>query len=167
MGIVRGSCQSCEENTGKMKLFATLPLLVVLLLALSAVEGKKKKNKKHKEESCPAGRWGDDCGHVCGHCAADKCDKASGECDECDEGWSGDTCMVAECPQSCGPGICVAPGICGACGDINLVGPNCEDIRLKGLLGSAIALAVISVSITLCGVGSVYYKKSQTTQAVL
>jgi hypothetical protein len=71
------------------------------------------------------------------------------------------------CKQDCGPGICVAPDICGACGDINLVSPNCEDIRLKGLLGSLLALGVVSISITLCGIGSVYYKRSRNTPVAL
>merc|ERR1712055_628769 len=152
----------CHRRIRTSMKFFLVASLLVLLIALSSVDAKK---KKEKDKHCDAGRWGADCGNVCGHCAADKCAKATGFCDECDEGWEGEGCMSPVCGD-CGPGICVSPGNCGACGDINLVGPNCEDIRLKGLLGSLIALGVISVSITLCGVGSVYYKKSQSAQRV-
>jgi len=124
---------------------------------------------------CAAGSWGPNCLNACGKCSysegsAQTCDAATGACganNGCLEGYEGNNCDKAVCKQDCGPGICVAPDVCGACGDINLVSPNCEDIRLRGLLGSLIALAVISVSITLCGIGSVYYKRSRNTPVAL
>jgi len=123
--------------------------------------------------TCASGSWGLDCMNACGKCdyaEGATCDANTGACGNevgCLKGYTGDNCDKALCDQDCGPGICVAPNVCGACGDINLVSPNCEDIRLKGLLGSLIALAVISVSITLCGIGSVYYKRSRNTPVAL
>jgi len=124
---------------------------------------------------CANGSWGTDCLNACGKCdyaegATATCNVDTGACGNevgCLQGYEGDNCDKAMCKQDCGPGICVAPNVCGACGDINLVSPDCEDIRLKGLLGSLIALAVISVSITLCGIGSVYYKRSRNTPVAL
>lgn len=123
-------------------------------------------------QTCKAGTWGTDCLNACGKCNTDdgiNCN-GTGSCPNgCIAGYEGDRCDIPICNHvtSCSPGICVAPDVCGACGDINYVGPKCEDIRLKGLLGSLIALAVISVSITLCGIGSVYYKRSRNTPVAL
>jgi len=119
-------------------------------------------------KDCEEGTWGTGCLNACGKCDAGACNNETGICPGgCMKGYEGPRCDKPQCDQDCGPGICVAPGVCGACGDINYVGPNCEDIRLKGLLGSLIALAVISVSITLCGIGSVYYKRSRNTPVAL
>jgi len=121
-------------------------------------------------QNCTSGSWGGaTCLNACGKCANDDvCDAVTGNCPGgCEYGYQGVKCDQAVCKQDCGPGICVAPDICGACGDINLVSPNCEDIRLKGLLGSLLALGVVSISITLCGIGSVYYKRSRNTPVAL
>jgi len=141
-----------------MKVLIPLSILVIFV-TLSA--------SQTTNTTCPDGRWGSACANVCGNCANGKC-LTDGNCDGgCMKGWKGEQCAEAICDQNCGPGICVAPNVCGACGDINLVGPNCEDIRIKGLLGSLIALGVISISITLCGIGSVYYKRSRNTPVAL
>ena len=41
------------------------------------------------------------------------------------------------------------------------------DIRLRGLIGSAIAFVVIISSVTLCGMGSVWYKRHTNTGVAL
>jgi hypothetical protein len=151
-----------------MKVLITLSILVIFV-TLSASQNNNVTSAPATPAAveCAAGRWGPSCANVCGNCADGGC-KADGNCDGgCKKGWKGEQCAEAECSQDCGPGICVAPNTCGACGDINLVGPNCEDIRLRGLLGSLIALGVISISITLCGIGSVYYKRSRNTPVAL
>jgi len=137
-------------------------ILVACIIAVSASISAAK-------DDCQPGTWGPDCLNACGKCDDNGvCNNVTGVCPAgCMKGYEGDNCDKPQCTQDCTPGICVAPGVCGACGDINYVGPNCEDIRLKGLLGSLIALAVISVSITLCGIGSVYYKRSRNTPVAL
>ena len=34
--------------------------------------------------------------------------------------------FVAVCKNGCSGGVCIAPGICANCPDINKVAPNCE-----------------------------------------
>merc|ERR1712096_81042 len=46
------------------------------------------------------------------------------------------------------------------CGeDINRVGKDCADIRVRGIIGSIAAFAVLTSSIALCGMGSKLYAK--------
>uniref|UniRef100_H2YV65 EGF-like domain-containing protein n=1 Tax=Ciona savignyi TaxID=51511 RepID=H2YV65_CIOSA len=129
-------------------------------------------------QNCTSGYWGADCMNVCGSCyvqptmgdLADEfaCDPVTGKCAKgCNEGYTGNNCDKAVCKQNCGPGMCVAPNYCANCGDISLVSPNCEDIRLRGLLGSLIAFIVIGISVGLCGAGSVWYKRRKDTTVSL
>jgi len=124
--------------------------------------------------TCGSNMWGPDCKSVCGYCnpmgqdAGRECNVDTGACDNgCADGWGGNGCTEPQCPNGCGPGICVAPNYCAACGDINYVSPDCHDIRPGGLLGSLIALIVISISITFCGVGSNMYKAKKSKHAAV
>lgn len=123
--------------------------------------------------TCGNNMWGDDCSQVCGYCdlmgqtkEGRACNVNTGECASgCADGYKGNLCTEPDCPNGCGPGICVAPNYCAACGDINYVSPDCHDIRPGGLVGSLIALIVISISIALCSFGHNMYKSKQSKHA--
>jgi len=132
-------------------------------------------NNSTQSVTCDPNLWGDDCQNVCGYCSpsgqtADRnCNVRTGECAiSCADGYTGmPLCTEPKCDNGCGPGICVAPNYCAACGDINYVSPDCHDIRPGGLIGSLIALIVISCSITVCSVGSKWYNKKQAQRSNL
>lgn len=126
--------------------------------------------------TCDPNMWGEDCKNVCGSCdlvgqtfdSERQCNVNTGACaNGCSSGWEGNLCTDPVCPNGCGPGICVAPNYCAACGDINYVSPDCHDIRPGGLVGSLIALIVISCSITMCSLGSKWYHKKQSKRSNL
>jgi len=119
-------------------------------------------------DSCPTGMWGDDCMGVCGFCVnADgdptDCYSQTGLCpDSCKVGYGGEKCDQPMCEEGyCGSGTCIAPDTCYCGSDINKVGPNCQDIRLRGLIGSAIAISTISIAVLMCGSVSKSYKKNK------
>merc|ERR1719354_318535 len=78
---------------------------------------------------------------------------------ECLTGWSGTDCKTPMCDQDCGSGTCIGKNICFCGSDINRVGESCEDIRVRGIIGSIAAFAVLTSSIALCGLGSKMYQK--------
>nr|XP_002128961.1 multiple epidermal growth factor-like domains protein 10 [Ciona intestinalis] len=124
-------------------------------------------------QNCTDDHWGEDCMNACGNCYVldsnqPKCDPITGKCaNGCTGGYTGVNCEKANCVQDCGPGLCVAENYCANCGDISLVSPNCEDIRLRGLLGSLMAFGVIAVSVTLCGFGSIWWKRRMDPSVTL
>jgi len=77
----------------------------------------------------------------------------------CKSGWKGAACKDAICDEDCGSGKCIGPNTCFCGYDINIVGPNCEDIRVRGVVGSIAAFATVTASIALCGLGSKLYKR--------
>lgn len=85
----------------------------------------------------------------------------------CTKGWKAEeNCYVPICNKICTPGICVRPDVCGACGDINLVEPDCKDLRVDGLLGSLFALLTITISIGLCNIASQQYKSKRVAVGI-
>lgn len=117
--------------------------------------------------------WGEDCVNMCGYCLEDNlvnitfCDKVTGACPEnkkdgtahCALGWAGPGCSDAQCEGGCNGGTCISPDVCFCGSDINKVGPTCEDIRVRGVIGSIAAFATVTASIALCGLGSKLYKR--------
>merc|ERR1711936_354011 len=119
------------------------------------------------------GYWGPTCNNACGACAKEKpCDKTTGVCPEsgttgaCVTGWKGKSCDEPICFGGAGcenEGKCVAPDYC-VCGEsgaqvvgVNkmydgIQGVNCVSLRKDGIKGAFIALAVMSVSISVCGI---------------
>jgi len=150
---------------------------VISVIALLAFVGLCHADANDTTITCAPDMWGADCTNVCGHCnpvgeSTDrKCNVNTGACASgCASGWVLDEpelCTEPECPKGCGPGICVAPGYCAACGDINYVSPDCHDIRPGGLVGSLVALIVISCSIAFCNFGSKWYNKKQAKRSSL
>lgn len=133
-------------------------LLGCLIITLVPVLSQKSK--------CKAGPFGPNCDQVCGYCKEGLACLSNGSCsgnksesERCHVGYTGYNCREAVCDGGCGSGKCIGPGICDCGEDINLVRPNCEDIRLRGLIGSAAAFATISTAITLCHLGSKWYKR--------
>jgi len=110
---------------------------------------------------------GDKCEGICGNCANGKtCFSNNGTCPatgkgsiECEPGWVGDYCKKPICNQQCGTGECIYPDVCFCGEDINRVGKDCSDIRVRGIIGSIAAFAVLTSSIALCGMGSKLYAK--------
>ncbi|CAK8674709.1 uncharacterized protein LOC143469054 [Clavelina lepadiformis] len=141
-----------------MKVLISFAILAIIVAAMA-----------QDNSTCPKGRWGPDCQNVCGQCETPEsgpvCNYNTGVCTVpgCLGEYSGDDCASPVCKGGCGSGECVAPGYCANCGDISKISPNCEDIRLRGLIGSLISFSVITVSITLCGFGSVWYKRSKSS----
>jgi len=125
------------------------------------------------KKDCEAGTYGKDCKEICGYCETDKvtignkCNITTGECEKlasghrrCIKGWQGDQCNQAICEPGCNNGgICIAPDTCFCGADINIVGPTCDDIRVRGVVGSIAAFATVTASIALCGLGSKLYKR--------
>jgi len=147
---------------------------VISVIALLAFVGLCYANGNNETVTCDANMWGADCTNICGHCnptgqTSDRlCGVNDGKCaNNCEDGWEGNMCTEPVCPGGCGPGICVSPNYCAACGDINYVSPDCHDIRPGGLIGSLIALIVISCSITFCNIGSKWYNKKQAKRSNL
>jgi len=101
---------------------------------------------------CPAGLFGDDCNGVCGQCFNfTECDPITGECKlGCFDGYEPPLCHP-KCEQDCSPGECVLPNYCSLCSDINLISPNCTDIRIRGLIGAGVSCAIMFTSIIICG----------------
>lgn len=115
------------------------------------------------------GYYGDDCNTACGSCANGDCDK-DGICPGkvCETGWTGDKCDTAQCFGQDGDagcaenGKCVAPNYC-VCGESGaqvvglkrtydgIEGINCVSLRRDGIKGAGIALIVMFVSISTCG----------------
>jgi len=120
------------------------------------------------EASCAIrGFYGTNCSQVCGFCLDSngndvECDSTTGECPDefCREGWEGVRCKTAICELACpSDHPCIAPNVCDCGEDINLIQPNCENIRIRGLLGSGIAVLVLSFSVLFCSYGSKAYRK--------
>jgi len=127
----------------------------------------------YSEAACRVGYWGKTCNNACGACAGNKgCNEKSGECPDagktgaCEEGWEGNGCDKPICFGNAGcenDGKCVAPNYC-VCGEsgaqvvgVNkmydgIQGVNCVSLRKDGIKGAFIALAVMSVSISICGI---------------
>jgi len=121
----------------------------------------------YSNEQCEDYRYGEDCMGICGYCVENlkevpaPCNKATGQCDskQCKKGWDGPDCKEPICNMDCGRGKCIAPDVC-FCGDnVNTVGKTCSDIRIRGLMGSIAALAILTSSVALCGWGTKFYKK--------
>jgi len=125
----------------------------------------------HQKKECDSGLFGEDCMSVCGYCQdengnSETCNPKDGTCtlyDEkfyCKPGWNGTMCKQPICNPGCNSGYeCIGPNICDCGNDINIVGPLCEDIRVRGVIGSIAAFATITASISLCGLGSKLYKR--------
>jgi len=115
---------------------------------------------------------------LCGACRDQKVQTALGKCWQktgrcqygCIDGWEGATdgdlnkitsdkgsmCDVPICDEGhCGAkGVCVGPNVC-TCPELtsrDLETGGCYSLRVRGLQGAAISLAVIIVAITLCHV---------------
>lgn len=132
-----------------------LKKVLVALLALTA-------------SACDHGKWGENCENYCGSCAANSaCEQTTGVCSlGCANGWNGDKCDSPVCePSTCEEvgGHCVAPNVC-ACPssetsivaqyNINAEGEYevvCDNLRYSGLRGAIVGFAVLTGSITLCG----------------
>jgi len=114
-------------------------------------------------KDCKAGRHlvNDECIGICGNCANGNCFPQNGTCPggQCKLEWQGADCKTAKCPDGCGSGECISPGVCFCGEDINRVGKDCADIRVRGIIGSIAAFAVLTSSIALCGMGSKLYAK--------
>lgn len=126
--------------------------------------------------NCTKGYWGEGCANYCGYCAGmestgiydRECDPVSGQCaDGCLGGWSGLNCDIPFCKDGCNGGECVYPNTCANCGDISKVSPGCTNIKLRGLLGSLIAIIVLTLSLAICGVGTVLHERSKGSSAPL
>lgn len=114
------------------------------------------------------GFYGENCENVCGYCVDEmgvpvNCSVYDGTCpNTCEKGYEGRKCDEPTCDPPCqNGGECIAPNMCFCGNDINLVKPSCEDIRIRGLMGSLIAIGVLSISILSCGYGSKAYKRSK------
>jgi len=120
---------------------------------------------------CDYGFFGEDCMSVCGFCLSEKgdpvtCSMVDGACPTfedkyyCKPGWNGTNCKQPICNPGCNSGYeCIGPNTCDCGEDINIVGPQCEDIRVRGVIGSIAAFATVTASISLCGLGSKLYKR--------
>jgi len=118
--------------------------------------------------TCDTGLWGENCSNVCVGCDAKGCD-SNGKCTSgnCLEGYqqNGDLCKpscfggLGGCAEG---GECVAPNYCicgksgaqvvGVAGTYEGVeGTQCVSLRKDGIKGAFIALAVMVVSIGICG----------------
>merc|ERR1719376_1565078 len=96
---------------------------------------------------------------ICGHCVDENgsstdCNKKTGACPikgKCADGYSGDMCTEFECEEGCGEGTCVAPQTCYCGENINLdARSGCKDIRIRGLMGSAAALVILTLVVFMC-----------------
>lgn len=132
------------------------------------------------QEVCRKGYWGDDCNSACSAGCMGKdneCNKATGACNvasACKKDWENKggekNCATPICFGANGcdaGGICIAPNycICGAAGAQTVgihgdysagakemaTGTNCVNLRWNGMKGALIALVVLSLSITFCG----------------
>jgi hypothetical protein len=142
---------------------------------------KSKNSSSVKTKKCnKKGYWGDNCSKLCGQCSGNKgCDPVSGKClsGKCEAGWTNKNSGQHKCDQpmcfgelGCDhDGECIAPNYCkctggGAMGQVVGVagtysnekdeaveGIQCISLRLDGLKGFFIALAVLIVSISTCG----------------
>lgn len=126
--------------------------------------------------TCPQGYWGAGCMNYCGYCASRtsrgvydrECDVVTGSCrDGCLGGWSGQNCDKPYCKDGCNGGECVYPDTCANCGDISKVSPGCTNIKLRGLLGSLTAIIVLTLSLAICGLGTVMYERRKGSSAPL
>jgi len=119
------------------------------------------------KDSCPNFMYGTDCLDICGFCVEKgentlaPCDKITGKCPsgECQPGWDGEDCKEPICNISCGSGKCIAPDVCFCGENVNTVGKTCSDIRIRGMMGSIAALAILTSSVALCGWGTKFFKK--------
>jgi len=148
--------------------------VIACLVLFSTMAASKKCTK--------AGYWGDNCSKLCGQCSegSSKCNKVSGKCPsgKCAAGWTDKNAGQHKCDQpmcfgelGCDhEGECVAPNYCkctggGAMGQVvgveglyldqdgnEIEGIQCISLRLAGLKGFFIALAVLIISISTCGV---------------
>jgi len=113
------------------------------------------------------GFYGTNCSNVCGFCLDSngydvECNSDTGECPDefCRKGWEGVKCKIPICEKTCpSDHPCIAPNVCDCGADINLIQPNCENIRIRGLLGSGIAILVLTSSVFFCTYGSKAYRK--------
>jgi len=158
-----------------MRFIAVIAGLVLLSATVLSVETGAKSKKCNKK-----GYWGDNCSKLCGQCLGGKpCDKVSGKCQsgKCEPGWTDKNAGQHKCDQpmcfgelGCDhEGECIAPNYCkctggGAMGQVvgvagvyadekgaEIEGIQCISLRLDGLKGFFIALAVLIVSISTCG----------------
>lgn len=56
----------------------------------------------------------------------------------------------------------MSPGVCGNCGDRSLVAPGCQSLRLRGMIGAAISLVVLTLCLMFCGFLSAKYRKCKS-----
>jgi len=133
-------------------------VVVIALLIVGAYSDDKK---------CKDYMYGKDCMEVCGYCVEDSnevpepCNKKTGLCKsgQCALGWEGADCKEPICNIDCGKGECIAPDVCFCGENVNTVGKTCSDIRIRGLMGSITALAILTSSVALCGWGTKFFKK--------
>ena len=159
-----------------MRFIAVIAGLVLLSTTISSLEAGAKSTKAKK---CQKGYWGANCEKLCGKCANNKVCNKNGKCPtkECQPGWKDKDSGTQRCdaPICFGElgcdheGECIAPNYCkcpggGAMGQVvgvagtyandkgeEVEGIQCISLRLDGLKGFFIALAVLIVSISTCG----------------
>lgn len=123
-------------------------------------------------QECRVGYWKDDCNTACSAgCkgAGNECVKDTGACKVdggCNDGWEGtpncDTPICFGSKDGCDYGKCIAPNYCvcgeagaqvvGIAGEYNgIQGTQCVSLRLDGMKGCLVALAVMTVAIAACG----------------
>ncbi|KAF6299609.1 scavenger receptor class F member 1 [Rhinolophus ferrumequinum] len=115
------------------------------------------------ELPCPAGRYGPQCRHSCGHCKQNElCSADTGSCESCEPGWNG-----TQCHQPCPPGTfgdscgqqcphCRLGEACqpdtGHCQSLSLntlpLGPHSQDAAL--IAGILIPLLLLLLGMACC-----------------
>merc|ERR1711893_518009 len=178
MGLISRVSSRTYRDLG-MRFIAVLGLVLLVGTVFSLETAKAAKSSIKKCNK--SGYWGDNCSKLCGHCAGGKaCNKVNGKCPgdgACEEGWTDEKagqhkCDLPKCFGDLGcdhEGECIAPNYCkcsggGAMGQVvgvaglyadeagaEVEGIQCISLRLDGLKGFFIALAVLIVSISTCG----------------
>nr|XP_039250420.1 multiple epidermal growth factor-like domains protein 11 [Styela clava] len=151
--------------------------LIILIIAVCAVSATNAAS--NSTTLCPQSYWGPNCANFCGYCHNPQdtevqgvydrtCDSVTGGCaNGCQGGWSGANCDEAVCEDGCNGGECIAPNVCGNCPTISHISPGCTNIKLRGLLGSLTAFAVLIFSLASCAFGSILYERRKNTSVAL
>ena len=84
-------------------------------------------------ETCPEGKYGDDCDDDCSLNCAGACDKQTGRCDNCVDGMYGDGCGI-RCPNGCLGPCDRTTSDCDSC-DSGLHGDKCSILCSSDCVG--------------------------------